>query len=70
MRYLCGAFLAPSGFLSLGQQIRKRRIELKKNRKQLVHELGVSAKTLRGWETSRCQPGAVRQSELWNSSSL
>jgi transcriptional regulator with XRE-family HTH domain len=51
------AFLAPTGPLSLGQQIRKRGMELKKNRKEYAKELGVSVKTLWGWETSRCQPG-------------
>jgi DNA-binding XRE family transcriptional regulator len=53
------AFLAPTGPLSLGQQIKKRRMELKKNRTECAEELGVSVKTLWGWETSRCQPCAT-----------
>ena len=52
------AFLAPTDPSTLGQQIRKRRMESKKNRKECAKELGVSVKTLWGWETSRCQPCA------------
>jgi len=52
------AILAPAGPLTLGQRIRKRRLELRKTRKQCAEELGVSVKTLWGWETSRCQPCA------------
>jgi transcriptional regulator with XRE-family HTH domain len=55
------AILALTGPLSFGQQIRKRRLELKKNGSECAKELGVSVKTLRGWETDQCQPGAL----LW-----
>jgi transcriptional regulator with XRE-family HTH domain len=58
------AFLAPTGPLNLGQRIRKRRLELKKNRNQLAQELGVSVKTLWGWETGRCQPSALLRKQV------
>jgi DNA-binding XRE family transcriptional regulator len=58
------AFLAPAGPLSFGQQIRKRRMELKKTRKQLAQELGVSVKTLWSWETDRCQPGIPHPKQI------
>ena len=50
------AILAPIGPLTIGQRITKRRVELRKTRKECATELGVSVKTLWGWETGRCQP--------------
>jgi transcriptional regulator with XRE-family HTH domain len=44
---------------SIGQQILKCRLQMRKTRKQYAKELGVSVKTLWGWETSRCLPSAV-----------
>src|SRR5580693_9182628 len=41
------AILSPQGPLTLGQKIRKRRLERRKTRTQLAEELGVSIKTLR-----------------------
>jgi transcriptional regulator with XRE-family HTH domain len=58
------AILAPTGPLTLGEQIRKRRMELRKNRKECAKKLGVSVKTLRSWETSRCQPCAFHLNRL------
>jgi transcriptional regulator with XRE-family HTH domain len=52
------AFLSSNEALSFGQEITKRRIQLKKTRKECAHELGLSMKTLWGWETNRCQPSA------------
>ena len=52
------AILGPTAPLALGQQIRKRREELKKTQKECAKELGVSVKTLWGWETSQRQPWA------------
>jgi len=49
------AFLSSEPSVHIGQQIAKRRMELKKTRKQM----GVSVKTLWGWETNRHQPGAL-----------
>jgi transcriptional regulator with XRE-family HTH domain len=45
-------------FLSLsnGQKIKQRRLALKKTRRQLAADLGISVKTLWGWETDRWQP--------------
>jgi transcriptional regulator with XRE-family HTH domain len=43
---------------TLGRQIGRRRMELKKTRKQCAKELGVSVKTLWGWETGSWLPGA------------
>jgi transcriptional regulator with XRE-family HTH domain len=53
------AILARIGPLTLGQGITKRRIELRKNRKECARELGVSVKTLWGWETGQRQPTAL-----------
>jgi transcriptional regulator with XRE-family HTH domain len=58
------AFLASGEPLSFGQQITKRRLELKKTRKQCAQELGVSVKTLWSLETSRCQPSALVQKRV------
>jgi DNA-binding XRE family transcriptional regulator len=55
----CVAFLSQSGPLSLWHQIVKRRMELKKNRKQCAEEMGISAKTLQAWETNRYQPSSA-----------
>jgi transcriptional regulator with XRE-family HTH domain len=52
------AFLSSTEPLSFGQQITKRRMELKKTRKECAHELGLSVKTLWGWETNRWEPNA------------
>src|SRR5664280_1739811 len=46
------AFLSLPGPLSLRHQIIKRRMELRKNRKQCAEKLGISVKTLQAWETS------------------
>jgi transcriptional regulator with XRE-family HTH domain len=56
--------LAPTGFLTLGQRIRKRRMELKKNLTQCAKELSVSIKTMRDWENDRRRPGPVGQKQI------
>jgi len=48
------AFLVLDGAAGIGQQILKKRIQMKKNRQEIAQELGVSVKTLLGWETNRC----------------
>ena len=53
------AFLAQSGPLSLGHQIVKRRMELRKNREECAEEMGISARTLQAWETNRYQPSSA-----------
>ncbi len=50
--------------LSIGEQIRKRRMELKKKRSACAKELGISVKTLWGWETNRCQPSALLRKRI------
>jgi DNA-binding XRE family transcriptional regulator len=49
---------------NIGQRIRNRRIELKKTRKQCAKELGVSVKTLWGWETGQYQPCGPSQKRI------
>ena len=50
------AFLAPDSKATTGQRIRGWRIGLKKTRKQMAAEMGVSVKTLWGWENDLWLP--------------
>src|ERR1017187_2514230 len=50
------AFLSPDAPLSIGQKIRHFRLKSHKTLNQFASELGVSIKTLWGWETNRWQP--------------
>jgi DNA-binding XRE family transcriptional regulator len=52
----CVAFLSPDAPVSIGQKIKQHRQKMRKTREQLASELGVSPKTLWGWETNRWQP--------------
>jgi transcriptional regulator with XRE-family HTH domain len=52
----CVAFFSPDASLALGQKIKLHRLKLRKTRKRLASELGVSIKTLWGWETNRWKP--------------
>ncbi len=52
------AFLSPDAPITLGQKIQQFRLKLRKTRKQLAAEWGISPKTLWGWETDRSQPNA------------
>jgi transcriptional regulator with XRE-family HTH domain len=61
----CVAFLSPDGPATLGQKIRQYRLQLRKTRKQLASEMGVSVKTLWGWETDRWQPSATLPKIGW-----
>ncbi len=55
------AFLSSAPSADIGQRIKKRRLELKKTRKQMAKGMGISVKTLWGWETKRHKPtGALR----------
>ena len=47
------AFLSSQPPTTIGQKIAKRRLELKKNRTQCAKELGISVKTLWGWENGQ-----------------
>jgi DNA-binding transcriptional regulator YiaG len=52
---------APENPITLGEKIRKRRIELGLFQKELALMLEVTEDTLRNWEKDRCQPnGRVR----------
>jgi DNA-binding XRE family transcriptional regulator len=55
----CVAFLTPDAPVTLGQKIKQHRLKMRKTRKQMAAELGVSVKTLWGWETDRWQPTAA-----------
>jgi transcriptional regulator with XRE-family HTH domain len=54
----CVAVLAPAAPLTLGQQIAKRRLELRKTRQESAKEMGASVKTLRAWEAGEREPNA------------
>jgi DNA-binding XRE family transcriptional regulator len=54
----CVAFLSPDAPVTLGKKIKQYRLKLRKTRKQVALELGISVKTLWGWETDRWQPTA------------
>jgi len=53
------AFLSPDALDSFGQKMKQNRLKLRKTRKQMALESGVSPKTLWGWETDRWQPTAA-----------
>ena len=50
------AFLSIDTPVTLGQKIKQYRLKMRKTRKQMALELGISVKTLWGWETDRWQP--------------
>lgn len=60
----CVAFLSPGTPLTVGQKIKQRRLILKKTRRLLAKEWGISVKTLWGWETGRWQPTAEGQERI------
>jgi DNA-binding XRE family transcriptional regulator len=60
----CIAILSSDAPATTGQKIKQRRLELRKTRKQLASELGVSVKTLWGWETDRRQPTTQGQEQI------
>jgi DNA-binding XRE family transcriptional regulator len=60
----CVAFFSPDAPISMGQKIRQHRLKLRKTRKQYASELGVSVKTLWGWETDRWQPSALLKERI------
>jgi len=53
------AFLCPDAPVSIGQKISHFRLKSRKTRKQFASELGVSVKTLWGWETDRWLPSEL-----------
>jgi DNA-binding XRE family transcriptional regulator len=60
----CVAFLSPNAPVTLGQKIKQHRLKLRKTRGQLASEMGVSPKTLWGWETNRWQPTAKGKKQI------
>ena len=50
------AILSPEAPVSIGKKIKQQRLKMRKTRKQLASELGVSPKTLWSWETNRWLP--------------
>jgi DNA-binding XRE family transcriptional regulator len=60
----CVAFLSPDAPVTTGQKIKQCRFRLKKTRKQLASELGISVKTLWGWETDRWEPTTQGQEQI------
>ena len=61
------AFLSSGTAGSIGLQILKRRMELKKTRKQMAKEMGISVKTLWGWETKRHKPDGLLRERILRS---
>jgi len=66
----CVAILSPDAPVSLGQKMMQQRLKMRKTRKQMALELGVSVKTFRGWETDRRQPSTVCQKRIAGFESL
>src|SRR5439155_14879683 len=61
------ALLSSAPSADISQQIMKRRLELKKTRKQMAKEMGISVKTLWGWETKRHKLSALLQDRIHQS---
>jgi DNA-binding transcriptional regulator YiaG len=55
------AFLSFPTAMTLGKRIKECRFKLKKTRRKMAKELGVSVKILWGWETERWEPNAEGQ---------
>jgi transcriptional regulator with XRE-family HTH domain len=60
----CVAILSSDAPVTIGQKIKRRRLTLKKTRRQLAKEMGISVKTLWGWETDRRKPTRQSQKEI------
>jgi len=60
----CVAFFSPDAPVSSGQKIKQFRLQSRKTRKQMASELGISQKTLWGWETDRWEPTAKGQEQI------
>ncbi len=59
------AFLSSAPSADIGQRIKKRRLELKKTRKQMAKEMGISVKTLWGWETGSHRPSSKLRTRIY-----
>jgi len=60
----CVAFLSPNAPITLGQRLKQYRLKLRKTRKQIALELGISVKTLWSWETDRRKPATQGQKKI------
>ena len=60
----CVAFFSPGAPISSGQKIKQHRLKMRKSRKQFAAELGISVKTLWGWETDRWQPSKLLKERI------
>ena len=60
----CVAFLSSDAPVTIGKKIKQYRLKLRKTRKQMALELGISVKTLWGWETDRWQPTTQGQKQI------
>jgi transcriptional regulator with XRE-family HTH domain len=60
----CVAFFSSDAQISSGQKIKQLRLKMRKIRKQFASELGVSQKTLWGWETDRWMPSALSKRRI------
>jgi DNA-binding transcriptional regulator YiaG len=58
------AFLSSADSADISQQLVKRRMELKKTRKQTAKDTGLCVKTLWGWETKRHKPSALLRERI------
>jgi DNA-binding XRE family transcriptional regulator len=58
------AILSKDAPVNIGKKIKQHRLKLRKTRKQLASELGVSVKTLWGWETDRWEPTTQGQEQI------
>ena len=58
------AILSSEAPVSIGQRIARRRMEMKKTRNECAKMLGISAKTLWGWETERRLPSPLLRDRI------
>jgi transcriptional regulator with XRE-family HTH domain len=56
--------------MTIGERIKEHRFKLNKTRKQMAKELGISVKTLWGWETDRWQPTGLLKKRIGNGYAL
>ncbi len=58
------AVLPPDQPVTLGLRLRRRRLELRKNKQEFANELGVSVRTFRDWELNRRRPCSRLQDRI------
>jgi len=60
------ALLLSAAPTNIGQEVRNRRLQMRKTCKQFAQELGVDVKTLRNWESNRHRPSALLLARILN----